>query len=108
MLVFNCNFFFFLWYWGLNQGLYLEPLHQPFFVVGLVDRVSQTICRCLRTTIFLISASQVLRITGVSYWHLACHLFFETGSYYIAQAGLEFVTLSASHILGLLVCTIMP
>jgi hypothetical protein len=25
---------FFSWYWGLNSGLHLEPLHQPFFCDG--------------------------------------------------------------------------
>jgi hypothetical protein len=30
------SFFFFFQYWGLNSGptLHLEPLHQPFFVLG--------------------------------------------------------------------------
>jgi hypothetical protein len=28
---------FFSWYWGLNSGLDLEPLHQPFFVMGFFE-----------------------------------------------------------------------
>jgi hypothetical protein len=39
------NPFFVLWYWGLNSGshacqadpLSLEPLHQPFFVLGIFN-----------------------------------------------------------------------
>jgi hypothetical protein len=37
--------------------------------------------------IFVISASQVTRITGVNHWHLA--FVFETGDLYFAWAGLE-------------------
>jgi hypothetical protein len=51
-----------------TQGLHLEPLHQPFFVMGFFqDRVSQIFClNWLRATVLLISASWVARITGVS------------------------------------------
>jgi hypothetical protein len=67
----RCFFFFFstgVW----TQGLHLEPLHQPFFVRVFWEMVSGTICPgWLWTMIFLISASQVARITGVSYRHPA-------------------------------------
>jgi hypothetical protein len=37
-------FFSFWQYWCLNSDLHLEPLHQPFFVLGFFqDRVSRTI-----------------------------------------------------------------
>jgi hypothetical protein len=46
-------------------------------VMGLFrDRISRTICPgWLRTTILLISASWVARITGVSHQHPACYDF---------------------------------
>jgi hypothetical protein len=35
---------FFFQNWSLTQGLYLEPLHQPFFVISFFwDMVSQTV-----------------------------------------------------------------
>jgi hypothetical protein len=51
-----------------TQGLHLEPLHQPFFVMDFFwDRVSWTICLgWLWTSILPISPSQVARITGIS------------------------------------------
>jgi hypothetical protein len=52
-----------------TQGLYLKPLHQPFFCVcdGWA-RVSRTICLSwLQTEILLISASWVPRITDMSH-----------------------------------------
>jgi hypothetical protein len=64
----------FFWHSGIwTQGLHLEPPHQPFFCAGFFwDRVSPTICLgWLWTAMFLISASWVARITGVSCWHLA-------------------------------------
>jgi hypothetical protein len=67
------SFFFlsFFVFWSIGvwaQGLHLEPLHQPFFVMGIFqDRVSWTIpLGWLRTTVFLISASWVARITGLA------------------------------------------
>jgi hypothetical protein len=30
-------FFLFLWYWGLNSRLHLEPLYQSFFVTGFSE-----------------------------------------------------------------------
>jgi hypothetical protein len=52
------TFFFFLQYWGI-QGLHLEPLYQPFFMMGFFKIGSQELfCpEWLRTTILLISAS---------------------------------------------------
>jgi hypothetical protein len=73
------GFFFFFWGTGAwTQGLYLKPLHQPFFCDGFFwDRILPTICRgWLRTAIFLISASWGVRITGVSHQHLAKMLLF--------------------------------
>jgi hypothetical protein len=68
---FVCLFVVVLTAW--TQGLHLEPLHQPFFCVGLFwDRVLRTICPYwLQTSILLTSASWVVRITGVSHWCLA-------------------------------------
>jgi hypothetical protein len=62
-------------FWGTGawtQGLHLESLHQPFYVMGFFfffwDKVSQTIfLGWLWTGILLISASWVGRITGVSH-----------------------------------------
>jgi hypothetical protein len=65
------TFPFFLFSTGVwTQGLHLDPLHQPFFVMGWVlfcfvfwDRVMQTISPVwLRTEILLISASWIARI----------------------------------------------
>jgi hypothetical protein len=58
----------------LNSGPLLEPLHQPTFVKGFLwGRVSQTICQGrLGTTILLISASWVARITGMGHQCPAC------------------------------------
>jgi hypothetical protein len=51
-----------------TQGLHLEPLHQPFFVMGFVqDRVVWTICLGWPQTMILLSfVSWVARLTGVS------------------------------------------
>jgi hypothetical protein len=55
-----------------TQGLHLKPLHQPFFVMGFFDRDSWTICLgWLWSTILLISASWVARITGLLHQRLA-------------------------------------
>jgi hypothetical protein len=56
-----------------TQGLHLEPLYQPFFVMGFFwDRVSRTICSgWLWTVILLISASWVVKIIGMRPWSLA-------------------------------------
>jgi hypothetical protein len=61
-------------------ALPLEPLCQSLFVMVLFsDRVSRTICLgWLQTTIFLISASWVVRITGMSHWMLAPKKFLST------------------------------
>jgi hypothetical protein len=66
----NLIFFFFCSTGVWTQGLHLEPLHQPFFVMRFFwHRVSQTICPCwFQTMILLISVSWVARITGVSHW----------------------------------------
>jgi hypothetical protein len=60
-----------------TQGLHLELLHQPYFWKGFFEIGSHgTICPIwLQTSILLISASWVARITGVSHWYLApnCH-----------------------------------
>jgi hypothetical protein len=68
----NC-FFLFCATGVWTQGLHLEPLHQPFFMMGFFqDRVSWTICSIwLWTIILLISASWVVRITGMSHQYLA-------------------------------------
>jgi hypothetical protein len=71
-------FFFFCSTGVWTQGLRLEPLHPPalYFlcVMGFYEMgVSWTICLgWLQTTIILISASWVSRITGVSHWSLPC------------------------------------
>jgi hypothetical protein len=87
-----------LWYWSWTQGLHFEPLHQPppfsfihmciqhlghfsppaLFCEGFFEIGShRTICLgWLRTTILLICASWVARITGASHWCPAIpHLF---------------------------------
>jgi hypothetical protein len=49
----------------------------------------QTVCQDWpQTVIFLISSSQVARITGVSHWHPACFITFEIGFRVYAQASL--------------------
>jgi hypothetical protein len=69
-------FFFFLWYWGLNSGLHayytgavLLELHLWSIFSGYFgDWVSQTVCLGWPLTMILpFSASQVVRITGVSH-----------------------------------------
>jgi hypothetical protein len=63
-------FFFFLCGTGAwTQGLHLEPFHQPFFVKGFFEIGSRrTMCLgWLGTSILLISASWLARITGMSH-----------------------------------------
>jgi hypothetical protein len=71
--------FIFLQSWGLNSGS--SPWATPpalFFCEGFFEiRSHGTICPgCLWTSILLISASWVGRITGVSHQCLACLIFF--------------------------------
>jgi hypothetical protein len=55
-----------------TRSLHLEPLHKPFlWWVFFPDRVSLFPLGWLGTTILLIFASWVARITVVSHWHLA-------------------------------------
>jgi hypothetical protein len=52
------------------QGLHLEPLHQPFLVMGFSEIGSCQLLICpgwFQTLILLISASWVARITGVGH-----------------------------------------
>jgi hypothetical protein len=73
-------FTYFWWNWGLNSGP--SPWATPptlFYDRYFQDSVSQTICPgWLWTTILLISASGVARITGVS--HLAQEIFLKRKS----------------------------
>jgi hypothetical protein len=93
----SCYYYvsFGFFFWGATvrtQGLQLDPLHQPFFVTGFWDMVSQTICQVrLWTAILLISASWVARITNMSHWHLAV--------FYFIVYTLEWVTLNTSEII---------
>jgi hypothetical protein len=72
--LYGCRFlilFIYLAVLGLKLGLHLEPLRQPYFCdfFFFQDRVSWTICHgWLQTSILLISASWVARITGVGHW----------------------------------------
>jgi hypothetical protein len=70
------SFFFFCAVLGFE--LRASPWATPpaLFCDGIFwDRVSQTICPgWLRTTILLISAYWVARITGMSHWHLASNI----------------------------------
>jgi hypothetical protein len=58
-----------LWYWGLNSGPLPWDTPPALFCDGFFwDRVLWTVCLgWLWTTILLISASWVARITGVSH-----------------------------------------
>jgi hypothetical protein len=74
----HTQLFFFFQCWGLNSGLTPWATTPALFVMGFFQaRVTQTICLgWLWTTVLLISASWVARITGVSHWHPAmCWLF---------------------------------
>jgi hypothetical protein len=51
-----------VWTWGLH----LEPLHQPFFMMGFFEIESW-----FQATILLMSASWVARIIGISHRHLS-------------------------------------
>jgi hypothetical protein len=50
----------------------LKPLHQPFFVLGIFEIGSLELVALgwFRTVMFLITASGVARITGMSHWLL--------------------------------------
>jgi hypothetical protein len=50
-----------------TQGLHLEPFHQPFFVMSVFKIGSRELFAQLQTSILLISASWVARITGMSH-----------------------------------------
>jgi hypothetical protein len=62
---------FFLWCWGLNQSLCLEPHHKPpsLFLMCFLRYSHKNYCHGL--TLNHISPSLVARITGVSHWLLA-------------------------------------
>jgi hypothetical protein len=84
-------FIYLLRFWGLNSGP--SPWATPpalFLWRVFGDRVPRTICLSwLWTTVLLICASWVARITGMSHWCLALYLFiyyFETGSCCVAKA----------------------
>jgi hypothetical protein len=69
------SFFFDTGIW--TQGLHLEPLHQPSFVIVYFwDRVLWTICLGWPwTAILVISASWVVSIISMSHWHPAFSVF---------------------------------
>jgi hypothetical protein len=59
--------------WAWTQGLLLEPFHQPYLCEGFFwDRVSWAVCPgWVWTSILLIYASWVARLTGGSHRRLA-------------------------------------
>jgi hypothetical protein len=63
------TFFFFFCHTGVwTQGLYLEPLHQPFFVIFFFFfKIGSRKPDWLWTSILLISASWIAQITVVSH-----------------------------------------
>jgi hypothetical protein len=65
--------FFFSWFCGLNSGPTPYPLHQPIFMMSFSwGRVSGTVCPGWHwTSILLITAFWVTRITGVSHQYPA-------------------------------------
>jgi hypothetical protein len=73
MLSISLSLSFFFMVLGLELRAYtLSQSTSPFCIKYFWDRVSQTICLgWLRTTILLIAASWVARITGVSHQHPA-------------------------------------
>jgi hypothetical protein len=75
----NQQFFFFFSTRVWTQGVHLEPLHQPYFCDGFFrDKVSCIIFwDWLQTTVLLIFASLVARITGMSHWHPVSQQFFK-------------------------------
>jgi hypothetical protein len=74
-------FFFLFFSTGVwTQGLHFEPLHKPFFVMVFLK------IGCLSTSILLISASWVARITGVSHRYLACLPFLCPGCITLAES----------------------
>jgi hypothetical protein len=88
------------------QGLYLELLHQPFFVIDFFQaRVSQTFCPGW-LQILLISASWVARITSMS--HRCSDIFRDMLS--LCSTGLphtDYLPPSVSWVLKLQACTTM-
>jgi hypothetical protein len=69
--------------------LYVPP-HPGFFLLPEMKSCKLLLPNWPGTVILSISASQVGRITGVSHWCLVesfCFFSFETGFYYVAQAG---------------------
>jgi hypothetical protein len=103
-------FIFFLWYWSLNSGPI--PWATPpalFCEVFFQDKVSQTICPgWLQTAIFLIYASWVARITGMSHWCLATLVIFKIGSKFMPQLAWTVILFTLPAQLGWQVCATMP
>jgi hypothetical protein len=101
-----CNlFFFFFCSTGVwTQDLHLEPLHQPYFCEGFFEIGShRTICQgWLWTAIFLISASWVAKITGVSHWRPAIFFFLQNSepSIYFYDVWLLLFFVSSFLVLG--------
>jgi hypothetical protein len=77
-LFFSFSPFFFWQSWGLKSGPTPWATPPALFCGGFCrDRVSWTVCPgWLLNTIFLISASWVARIIGVSHWRPAKAIFF--------------------------------
>jgi hypothetical protein len=75
--------FFFWWDWGLNSGLHAWTMPLVHFALLILKmRFLGTICFYWpRTIIFPISASQGLRIIGMSHWHSAPSFLFNTNTY---------------------------
>jgi hypothetical protein len=65
----------------LNSILYLEPLHQSFFCIGIFwDKLSPAICPgWLWSVILLITASWVAMITALSHQHSSVFVFILKG-----------------------------
>jgi hypothetical protein len=81
------QFFFFCSTGAWTQGLHLEPLHQPFFVIFFFFEIRVLWITCLgwlRTLALLISASWVAGITNVNHWHLTNII-----NYFLAVVGIE-------------------
>jgi hypothetical protein len=70
-------FFFGTGVW--TQGLYLEPYHQPFFVMGFFEIGScKLFCPVWLGMTILLIVSWVARIIGVSHWRSAWSCLFKT------------------------------
>jgi hypothetical protein len=78
-------YYYYLWYWGLTSGP--SPWATPpalFFWRVFWDGSHGTICPgCLWTTVLLVSASWVTRITGVSHRYLAVGFMLRRKSYHM-------------------------